>query len=133
MCGLGARQIERSHRMGRATCRRNLVENADWPRAENDDSFRTPGASASHHDIGDILGGSSSDIDSLQLGWSEETNGSAVGRPEWAGWEVRPGQRLCLQRIQHPNPKHQFPVQKGREGKRAAVRRYCKGLERGVF
>src|SRR5580700_7262276 len=99
MCGLGARNIERSYRLGRATRRRNLVQNADGPGAEKDDVLRTPGASPSHHNIGDIQGRSSGNVDSLQLRWSEETNRPAIRRPEWVGCEFGSGQRLCLQRI----------------------------------
>ena len=67
MCDLGTRRIEGSHRLGCATRRGNLVQDTHRPRAEHDDSFGTPGASPAHHDVGDISGGPSADLDGLQL------------------------------------------------------------------
>ena len=123
MCDLGARQIERSHRLGRATRRRNLVQNADRSRAENDDALRTPGASPSHHDIGDILGGSSGDLDSLQLVRSEETNRPAVGRPEWAGTRMSvPARGFASSESSARTQSINFPFREDGERELAAIR-----------
>src|SRR5215472_4365826 len=101
MCYLRARRIEGSGWLGLAACLGHLIQGADRPRAEHNGSVGAPCSTASHYDIGDVLGGSSCNLNSLQLVWdSEKTDGPAVGRPERVRSIFRSGQRLSVKRIQ---------------------------------
>jgi hypothetical protein len=67
MRDLGVRGIERSRRLRCTTLRGNLVQDADWPRAEHDDVCGAPRTSAPYDDIGNVPRGSARDLNCLQL------------------------------------------------------------------
>src|SRR5262245_24210407 len=120
--------------------------NSDWETAgsgnaiqhvkarEEDHALSIPGPAAAFRHIAKRLRRSARGVDSLELAIGEESDGTAVGRPEGEGGILRAGKRLHGERIQGTDPEETLAGSiPGHEGDSGPVGREGGSTHCGLF
>ncbi len=88
----------------RPSLRGDSLDGIGGATVEEDHSRRAPGSVRTRRVVADLLRRAPGDLDLLQLPFGEESEETAVGRPERAGGSLGPRQGLSDQSAQRPHP-----------------------------